>query len=294
MKPKLVTIVGQRTDILKHQLNHYKDLVSEMHIGIFENFNSEPITEKVLEITKDYNVKIFHRKQRKPYSGAEVTKFYNDIKLLHPNDWWIVADDDEFQVYSKDIELIIDECEDKKHKFVAGGFIDRVGRDGKFEKIEEEMNIWERFPIACSFRNKYSNACSNKITLCKGDVSLGEGQHFVWIDNIEINIKNKIWENKYLYPKEKNFTQVHHFKWDSTVVNRLHDRLIYCNRYNYFYKDENQKMYNSIIEMGNKVDIYQNDLFVQEINSPYINNSDYYTHYTYWDELSKIIQTSFA
>ena len=34
------------------------------------------------------------------------------VKLLKPDDWWIVADDDELQLYSKPIETIVQECEE--------------------------------------------------------------------------------------------------------------------------------------------------------------------------------------
>ena len=44
--------------------------------------------------------------------GRRVTEHYNEVKLLKPDDWWIVADDDELQLYSKPIETIVQECEE--------------------------------------------------------------------------------------------------------------------------------------------------------------------------------------
>ena len=35
-KIRLVTVTGSRTDTLWHMLNHYKDLVDEMYVVVYE------------------------------------------------------------------------------------------------------------------------------------------------------------------------------------------------------------------------------------------------------------------
>ena len=37
VKPKLVTVTGHRTNTLRHQLNHYKDIVSDIFVVVYEN-----------------------------------------------------------------------------------------------------------------------------------------------------------------------------------------------------------------------------------------------------------------
>ena len=39
--------------------------------------------------------------------------------MAKPNDWWIVSDDDEIQIYPKPIEEMIDECEEKGWEFIT-------------------------------------------------------------------------------------------------------------------------------------------------------------------------------
>ena len=95
-----------------------------------------------------------------PFNWEKVTEYYNEVKLLKPNDWWIVADDDELQLYSKPIETIVQECEEFGYEFVTGGFVDRIGDNGDFPKITKESNIWEEMPEAGFFRYPLSKSVS--------------------------------------------------------------------------------------------------------------------------------------
>ena len=61
-----------------------------------------------------------------------VTELYNQVKQTKPNDWWIVSDADELQVYPEPIPNIIEKCERNGYSFVTGGGIDRIGPDGTF------------------------------------------------------------------------------------------------------------------------------------------------------------------
>ena len=111
-----------------------KDLIIEQGLEILNKFNLQPH-----EIIID-----------EPFNWERVTEHYN-IKLLKPDDWWIVADDDELQLYSKPTYQIIEECEEYGHEFVCGGFVDRIGDNGNFPKITMESNVWEEIPEAGFF-----------------------------------------------------------------------------------------------------------------------------------------------
>ncbi len=83
-----------------------------------------------------------------PFNWNRVTELYNETKRLKPDEWWIVADDDELQLYSKPIQDIVYECEDSGWEFVTGGFIDRIGENGTFPKINDDSDIWKEMPNA--------------------------------------------------------------------------------------------------------------------------------------------------
>ena len=75
-------------------------------------------------------------------------------------------------------------------------------------------------------------------------------------------------------PIEQVFTQVHHFKWDSTCIERL-KKVADVNK-EYAYSKEYLKMYNAIKDTEWKIDIKNPDFLVEELKEfSYINYYDY-------------------
>jgi hypothetical protein len=198
--------------------------------------------------------------------------------MLKPNDWWIVADDDELQLYSKPTYQIIEECEEFGYEFVTGGFVDRIGDNGKFPKITMESNVWKEMPEAGFFRYPMSKACPNKVTLMKGNVKVSNGQHYV-----EFEDGTTSWgsEHPKRYPIEKNFTQVHHFKWDSSVFDRLQE--VGKSSIGESWAFEYKMMYDEIKDNDFKIDINQKEFMFQRLDKP-----NYHKLNT-WNDLTKKI-----
>jgi hypothetical protein len=281
MKPKLITVTGHRTNTLRHQLNHYKDKVSDAFIVVYENADSpKNLTDEIKEITKEFGLGIHSVKIHRPFDWVEVTNQYNITKNLFPNDWWLVADDDELQVYWKDIEDIITECEENGWKYVSGGFVDRIGATGNFPEIERDSNLWKLFPVAGFFRYPMSGACPNKVTLCKGNIELTSGQHYIRENNKNI-YGPAGWNHPWRYPIRQNFVQVHHFKWDNTVLERLID--VVKVEKDYSYSHEYRRMYEMIAKSNFKIDINNKNFFCQFSPEPN------YENYKFWKKLTNII-----
>ena len=209
----LVTVVGENTHILPHMLKHYKDKVDKVYVGVYRQSENDGILDEIEEL----GIEPFFVYTDSKYNWNKVTDIYNSIKGTKPNDWWIVSDDDELQVYPYDIEDIIEYCERNGYEFVTGGFLDRIGIDGTFPVVNRDTNLHKAFPYAGFFRYPMSGACPNKATLMKGSMQVTSGQHYIQFPD------NTSW-GKY-HPKrmpiEEVFTQVHHFKWDSTCIERI-------------------------------------------------------------------------
>jgi len=166
-KPRLVTVTGSRTNTLWHMLNHYKDIVDEMCIVVYE-WDGLSTYSAVQKIALQFpNAKIIRRETKEKFNWEYVTKLYNDAKRLYPNDWWIVSDDDEFHIYSKELDTLIKECEENGWDLIRGGFIDRLGDDGTFPIIKADEDIFKQFPLAGFFRYPMSDACPNKVCVMK-------------------------------------------------------------------------------------------------------------------------------
>jgi hypothetical protein len=276
-KLRLVTVTGSRVDTLWHMLNHYKDLVDEMYVVVYEWEGSSTYNE-VLKITKEFNsAKIVERVTKEKFNWEYVTQLYNETKMLFPNDWWIVSDDDEFHIYSKPLNEIISACERNGWELVRGGFIDRIGQTGDFPKINKKENIFDQFPVAGFFRYPMSGACPNKICIMKGYIEITSGQHYAKIDG-QTTWRWQGWNHPLIAPVDEYNVQVHHFKWDSTCVERI--KQVADIKKDYSFSDEYLKMYKALRNNNFEVDVTNEEYMFE-----YISNNDY----KQWNKLIKKI-----
>jgi hypothetical protein len=275
--PNLVTVVGENTHILPHMLKHYKDIVDKVYVAVYRQSDDDTILEKVEEL----GIEPFMVFTEEKYNWERVTEIYNAIKQTKPNDWWIVSDDDELQVYPEPIEDIIDKCERHGYDFVTGGFLDRIGIDGTFPKVRRDTDIHKAFPLAGFFRYPMSGACPNKVTLMKGYQNITPGQHYVGFQD-----GTNSWgiSHPKRMPVEEVFTQVHHFKWDSTVMHRL--MKVADIKRDYAYSEEYRKMYHAIRRSKYRIDIKNPEYYIESLQElSYID----YMDYSQWRDITEKI-----
>jgi hypothetical protein len=251
---RLVTVTGSRTTTLPYMIQHYIDIVDEIFVVAYDTKNNQYDNVKRVCDLFGNKVKLYKHSDDQEYNWETVTSIYNAIKDLHPNDWWIVSDDDEFHVYSKDLRDIIKDCDKNGWKIVRGGFVDRIGEDGEFKEVKpfsKNENLFSQFPYAGFFRYPMSGACPNKICIVKGDVEITNGQHYAKNGN------KTLWgpqsDNKLIAPIDTHSVQVHHFKWDSTCVERI--KAVADIKKDYAYSDEYLKMYLALRSKSFKMDL---------------------------------------
>ena len=276
-KIRLVTITGSRTNTLFHMLKYYESIVDEIFIVVYE-WEGFTTYDEVYEITKEFsNAKIIKRVTKEKYNWEYVTELYNETKALYPNDWWVVSDDDEFHIYSKDLREIIKDCEENGWELVRGGFVDRIGIDGTFPEINNDEDIFKQFPLAGFFRYPMSGACPNKVCIMKGYIEITSGQHYAKI-NGQTTWRWQGWNHPLIAPVEFYNVQVHHFKWDSTCVERI--KAVATIRKDYAASDEYQKMYQSIRSNNFQIDIDDERFMIE---------NDGFEDYGQWNKLFKKI-----
>ena len=112
--PNLVTVVGENTHILPHMLKHYENKIDKAYICVYQQGKNDGILNEIEEL----GITPYMVFTEDKYNWNRVTEIYNSVKETRPNDWWIVADDDELQVYPEPIEDIIDNCERHGYDFV--------------------------------------------------------------------------------------------------------------------------------------------------------------------------------
>ena len=128
----LVTVCGHNTTMLRHMLNHYKDIVDDIFVVAYLHKKDDGVLEEIKKIVSEIGSDIYSKIVLEPFNWEKVTSLYNETISKKPDDWWIVSDDDEFHVYPFELDDIIDSCEDTGYKFVTGAFLDRIGDGGTF------------------------------------------------------------------------------------------------------------------------------------------------------------------
>ena len=273
----LVTVVGRNTHLLPHMLKHYEGMVDKIYVGVYQQSGDDDILNQV----RDLGIEPFTVFSDNKYNWNRVTEIYNTIKATKPNDWWIVSDDDELQVYPRDINEIIKDCESGGFTFVTGGFLDRIGKDGSFPIVDSTTDIQKAFPLAGFFRYPLSGACPNKVTLCKGSQKISSGQHYAEFTNSKNSWGR--W-HKLRMPIDDVFTQVHHFKWDSSCKERIKEVSETVKDYSWWW--EYKKLYDNLDKTNWKVDISNSEFYIEDINPV---DGVNYSSYSQWDKLRNII-----
>jgi hypothetical protein len=277
-KLRLVTVTGSRVDTLWHMLNHYKDLVDEMYVVVYE-WEGFSLFDEVSKITKQFeNAHIIERVTKEKFNWEYVTQLYNETKMLFPNDWWIVSDDDELHIYSKPLKEIISACDRNGWELVRGGFIDRIGETGNFPKINKKENIFDQFPVAGFFRYPMSGACPNKVCIMKGYIEITPGQHYAKIDG-QTTWRWQGWNHPLIAPVNEYNVQVHHFKWDSTCIQRIKE--VADIKKDYSFSNEYLKMYQSLRSNNFEIDVTECEYMFEYIGKEF--------GYKQWDKLFKKI-----
>ena len=279
---KLISVIGHGTNLIPHFINHYKNQVDEICFAVYVTEKYPEIENEVKEIIKDFNnVKIVLTFKDRIYDWEKVTQMYNYVKSKDINSWWVVADIDEFHVYSKPLNDIITDCETNSWELVRGGFIDRIGPNGTFPKILNAISIWQHFPNAGFFRYIMSNACPNKVCIMKGHVEITSGQHYAKIGG-QTTWRWQGWNHPLIAPIETHSVQVHHFKWDVTSIERILD--VASIKEDYSYSSEYDLMYKELKRNNFIVDIKNEDYFFEEgLIQPEFNG------YKNWNKLIKKI-----
>jgi hypothetical protein len=207
---------------------------------------------------------------------------YNLIKLIHPNDWWVVSDIDEFHLYpNDDLRKLISDCEENGWEMARGGFIDRIGEGGNFPAIRKDVSLWQQMPVMGFFRYPMSQACPNKVSIMKGWVTLTSGQHYAKI-NEQTTWRWQGWDHPLIAPIDTYSVQVHHFKWDSTSIDRIKRVADISEKYSY--SEEYMKMYEELKKSNFKISLHKNEYMIEDSEGV-----EKYNEYKKWKKLIKKI-----
>ena len=278
---RLLSVIGHGTELIPHFVNHYSKYVDEIQFVVYQSAIHPLLINDVKEKIKDYsNVKVVKTVEDRIFDWNKVTALYNLIKSKKPNDWWVIADIDEFHLYpNDDLYDLIQDCEKNGWDIVRGGFIDRIGPDGEFSELNDDVEIFKQFPNMGFFRYPMSQACPNKVCVIRGAIEITSGQHYAKI-NGQTTWRWQGWGHPLI--NSDSYVQVHHFKWDSTSIDRI--KAVASIKQEYAYSDEYGKMYDALRKTKFKIDLNNPEFMVESSDG-----QPEFSRYRQWNKLIKKI-----
>src|ERR1022692_695095 len=147
------------------------------------------------------------------FNGPEMIRYQRTLQseCLRPDDWIVWCDSDEFQVYPGSLPDLIEGFETRGIDFLRGVFVDRVAADYGLAAFDAKTPLWDIFPRTCNVTVALGGGDPQKVVLARPGVMLSGGKHFP----IAMEKLKTI----------DGWVQIHHFKWDATLIERLRYRV---------------------------------------------------------------------
>lgn len=256
MNAHLVTVVGGYIDVLPHMLAHYRGLgIESFFVHVHVRHRGDPILEQAAEITRAFGCGIasvtvgewLHDTNRELYKQALQSR---------PNDWYLIADQDELQAYPRELISILEECDHTGYDYIEGCFLDRFASDGSFPAVRPDESIWRQFPLAGFVSAPVLQANPNKIVAAKGRVELRPGQHYALSGRG--------------CPPEELYIPVHHFKWVAGILERLEQRAEFRRKRGDHYWEESQRFIDYCRAHDGRLDINDGSFYLAEAMPEYL------------------------
>lgn len=202
-------IGGNDVSLFPHLIDHYRTLGIESFLFIRHAASVEdPGYTLIEEAAAKAGITLFHTHVG-PWTLDLNQRLIRYAMDQHPDDWYVLVDSDEFQVYDRPLPDVIETCERGGYDHVTGCFLDRLGAGGDFPEVGPQP-LWDQFPLAGSISAGLLRALPLKIGLARGWVELTSGQHGT-ADGASL-------------PRASGFIQVHHVKWTASALARLRER----------------------------------------------------------------------
>ena len=209
MQIRLVSILGGAVDVVPQMLAHYQAAgIERFHLVVHTPSARDPLRADIDAILSAAGLSA-ERYVVGPWHEALNRDLYRSVMGGHPTEWFVVADLDEFQLYSEALAELVRYCDAHDYDYVEGCFLDRLAGDGSFPPVGLGP-LWGQYPLAGFVALPLTGATPTKVVLARGGLLLGYGQHWA--------------ESGRGCPAGSRYVQVHHFKWAGSVVGRMADR----------------------------------------------------------------------
>lgn len=243
----LVSLVGGHIDLLPFMLEHYREQgVESFYPNVHMNHPADPILTDVRKVTDRFGCEVGDL----VIGEWELLQEEAIVSTMrkHPDDWWVLADQDELQMYPDSLASMLAYCDRKGYDCVTGSFVDRISGDGGFPALDQTRPIGEQFPLGGIVSYSILGAEPRKVIAAKGRVKVTKGQHFATNCNV--------------CPAEEFFIEIHHYKWTAGVVERLRNRAVNNRALNLPYWIESERFVKYVDANDGRINLFDPRLLI--------------------------------
>lgn len=225
----LASLVGEQ-QLLPHFVKHYTSIgITEFHFAI-QRGSSFPKT------TSDVNIYPIY--SGPPCIGQDTITVRNLQRwLIAENEWFMIADGDEFMRYLCPLDEIIAEAESNDCTWVLGRLVDRIAGDCSLPPVLPDSDLDILFPQRLLF-TQFLGGPINKAVLIKGQTLFFPGHHYCHGAMLDMAI------------------EIDHYKWHEGVLNRLKSRVELYRKLGYEWRNQSEAFLSMVADSG-KIDLSQ-------------------------------------
>lgn len=261
----LVSVVGSYVEVLPHMLAHYRGMgIESIYLAVHMERTQDPVHDQVEQVAREFGCNI-HETEIGPWRPGTNPAIYTRIRRRHPRDWFILADQDELQVYPEPLADILGRCERRGYDYVEGCFLDRIARDGGLPPVRRDQPISGQFPLGGFLSKVLMDAYPKKIVAARGFVDVGWGQHTA--------------HGARGMPIDDCFVPVHHFKWVAGLARRLEARARARREMGEPYGAESQRFVDYYRGNGGRIDLDDPALLIADCTR---------ADYPHWERIREI------
>jgi hypothetical protein len=237
----LFCVVGVDPEITNLNLfNHFLEFYTHQQVDHFyiilqSNHNDSERIEQARELLKKFGIREKFLWQDE-YSSPVLNRFLlKALKDYGKDDWWIIADVDEFHEFPGKAREFLMECEEKQINCIKGKICDRVSSNGELRFIDDiHIPLEEQFPLGGDITGQLAQGNTGKIAALKPPLIPGNGHHAI--------VKKR--RKATYYPLE---IRTHHFKWDSLVLKRIERRYRFYLKNKIEWYGESERVYQYLL-----------------------------------------------
>jgi hypothetical protein len=267
IKLALITVAGARVDVLPHMLSHYQALgVDDFIIHAHAQACDDSVLEDISRSASKVGAKIASTNVGPWITNLNSILYTISRSSCSNDDWFIIADQDELQVYPDDLRSIISYCDRHGYTYIEGCLIDRLSADGKLLEVHDDRSVWEQFPLGSIISGALLGAVINKVVAVKGNIRLGDGQHLSY--------------SGIGCPIASAYVPVHHFKWVQGLLAQMERRVDLNSRY----RNPNNDLYTA--ECRRFLEYYGKEGRIN-LNDPSLLVAHCNPDYLYWEKLKE-------